>query len=332
MGNVEKIFEALHFNKYTEIKAYVNPPGKEENLYLEFKEKENPRTPDLSDSDKKNYAIALSGFANSSGGVLVWGVTCAKIGGTDTASRLMPIDYLRQFMSNLNDITGDAVTPLVEGVIHEEIQIPNKENSGFLVTLIPESVVSPHRAEIKGTKQYYKRAGDGFYAMEHYDLEDMFGRRKKPRLSLEVQLSEADKTRLTTEERIRLMLTVSILNRGRAVAKYPFLSLSLPYPYYVWEYGIDGNRNHGLRLLPDSDNRNPKFGGSADQVIHQDTSLGITKIRAEIRIQDLGSISDFSAKYKLGAEDVKTVEDTYLIKGEKIKEFLRQQIPDLKST
>lgn len=47
----------------------------EENLTLDFK----LIRPDLNQSaDKKNLAKALSGFANSSGGLIVWGVDARK--------------------------------------------------------------------------------------------------------------------------------------------------------------------------------------------------------------------------------------------------------------
>ena len=35
-----------------------------------------------------------------------------------------------------------------------------------------------------GENRYYKRSGDSFYQMEHFDLEDMFGRRRKPKLKM----------------------------------------------------------------------------------------------------------------------------------------------------
>jgi len=50
--------------------------GQEEHLTLEFK---TVNKADLSDKqDKKAFAKAVSGFANSSGGVIVWGVVARK--------------------------------------------------------------------------------------------------------------------------------------------------------------------------------------------------------------------------------------------------------------
>ena len=60
-------FQALDLN---EIQQYLNTQ-QEEDLYLEFK---TTNTNDLSHADdRKNLAKALSGFANSGGGLLIWG-------------------------------------------------------------------------------------------------------------------------------------------------------------------------------------------------------------------------------------------------------------------
>jgi hypothetical protein len=62
-----------------------------------------------------------------------------------------------------------------------------------------------------GDGRYYKRSGDSFSRMEHYDLADMFGRRQKPRLhfSAEAEPAEGD------IEKITLFLQ----NDGRALAR-----------------------------------------------------------------------------------------------------------------
>ena len=45
--------------------------GREEDLHLEFKTvSDNPFNKD----DRKNFAKALSGFGNSAGGLVIWGV------------------------------------------------------------------------------------------------------------------------------------------------------------------------------------------------------------------------------------------------------------------
>ncbi len=91
MNNAEEIFESIRIKGYEGINAYVTSPGMIEDSHLEFKEKSNPKNANLSDDDQTNYSKALSGFANSDGGVLIWGITCKKENDMDMVSEKKPI-------------------------------------------------------------------------------------------------------------------------------------------------------------------------------------------------------------------------------------------------
>ena len=329
MNSAEEIYREIEGkeegDKYKVIESYVAPPGREESVHLDFTEKENPDTASLSDSDKRQYSKALSGFANSDGGVLVWGITCKKKNSMDTASELKPITNIRGFISNLNRLTGDAVSHPVEGIKYEEIKVHggSETNCGYVAILIPASDAGPHRAEARGTKQYYKRSGDSFYPMEHYDIEDMFGRRKKPKLSLEIHLSDVHK-KSKTQSRLRLI--VSITNNGRGIAKYPFLSLRLPERYRFLQFSPHEPHSFGLPLLEhwSADVRKPKFCGNAHQVIHPGVTRDVTRIEASMDEYST-DISDLEVEYELGAEDMMMTKDNYVIKASEIKAFLKQK-------
>jgi len=130
----------------------------EEHVNLEFK---TANTSDLSHfDDRKNLAKALSGFANSSGGLLVWGVVAAKnVEQIDCAIAVSEIPQVRLFVGRLNTLTGQAVSPIVDGVPHKAI-VSNGE-AGFAVTMVPESESGPHMAKCREDR-YYKRSGDRF--------------------------------------------------------------------------------------------------------------------------------------------------------------------------
>jgi len=167
--NLTETFESLCAN---EVQEFIKL-GQEENLHLDFKTVNNPN---LGTDDKRNLAKGLSGFANSSGGIIVWGVDARKsTQGIDCATAPAEIPNVKLFLSRLNTLTGDAVSPLVDGVRHKSIE--TTQGKGFAVTLVPESASGPHMAKL-GEDRYYKRSGDSFYRMEHFDLEDMFGRRQ----------------------------------------------------------------------------------------------------------------------------------------------------------
>jgi hypothetical protein len=97
--------------------------------------------------------------------------------GVDCAQAPAEISSLKLFLSRLNELTGEALSPVVDGVQHKLLE--TSAETGFAATFVPESLSGPHMAKL-GDDRYYKRSGASFYRMEHFDLEDMFGRRQKP--------------------------------------------------------------------------------------------------------------------------------------------------------
>ncbi len=245
----------LNFNTLKDIQNLVDIK-QEEHLKLDFKTIKH--TTLNSKDDKRTLAKAISGFSNSSGGTIIWGVDARKNkSGIDCASSIEPISNIRLFLSRLNELTGSAVSPIVEGIEHQIIE--NDDETGFAITFVPESLSGPHMAKL-GEDRYYKRSGDSFYKMEHFDLEDMFGRRAKPILELSI--------RVKNQERGSDII-VGIKNIGRGVAKAPYIALSVSQPYNLSNYGLDGNRHHGMQKIPYIGSTLPhRFGEGTNTVIH----------------------------------------------------------------
>src|ERR1043165_6961646 len=155
-----------------------------ESIYIEFKMKKNRSMPELDDSDSWQFSRALSGFANSDGGVLVWGVETDK---EARASKLKPITAVSDFEARLKKSLLNSVQPFVDGVRMESILEEDGSGAGILKVLIPRSDKAPHKA-MRADREYYRRSTEGFYRLEHFDLEDAFGRRPHPSLVMTVDL------------------------------------------------------------------------------------------------------------------------------------------------
>jgi hypothetical protein len=69
-----------------------------EGLRLEFKEKEDSSSAAVSRSDKKQIAEAVSSFANSDGGTIVFGIKTKRSGDSDVAAELNPPQPLRPLL------------------------------------------------------------------------------------------------------------------------------------------------------------------------------------------------------------------------------------------
>ncbi|WP_342549988.1 ATP-binding protein [Paenibacillus sp. FSL P2-0089] len=272
MNNAMSIYEKIIDEGYIGIQNMIG--FREENLFLDFKEKSSQVKPGIEKSDKGTYAKALSGFSNSSGGVIVWGIKAKKLqeNSADIAIELKPIKVLKTFLTDLNGLINEAVVPLNTGIINQAIYVNDDSGTdeGFIITYVPESDLTPHRAML-GDHSYYTRAGDSFIKMEHYMLEDSFGRRQKPRLGLYYHLNPGARN----GDKNLYSITFGIKNTGKFLATYPAIKLTNLK-------GLDlsqGFRSLNLTHIP---NTIPGyFAGGINDVIHPNTHIEVSNLHPQ---------------------------------------------------
>lgn len=260
--DINQLYEAIDLQHISDYVAN----GQEEHLTLDFKTVSNANL--KGEDDKRNFAKALSGFANSSGGLIVWGVDARKNSqGVDCAVEAKPISSLRLFISRLNELTGSFVNPLVDGVVHRGVEI--ESDTGFAITLVPASNSGPHMAKA-GEDRYYKRNGASFYRLEHFDLEDMFGRRPRPNLVpvVKTEFSYSATTGGWT-------VAFDILNEGRGTAKH----VCIEFP---WQGGMKEAPSLWAHVQgaydPTSRHHSLMFELPAPRVIHPGMTIGFQEL------------------------------------------------------
>ena len=193
---------------------------KAEELFLDFKRSANDgKRHRLHPDDRKNLSKALSGFANSEGGVIIWGVDTQKLpDGVDVAQGKKPITEPQRFVAWLEQAISGRTVPPCPGV--RNIVIGN----GFAATLVPKSDLAPHRSTTYNN--YYIRAGSSFVPVTHDTLAGMFGRRPQPKLVhqffVEPVALKAKQARIT----FKIALNVT----GRAIARDLYIVLNIVDP------------------------------------------------------------------------------------------------------
>ncbi|MFQ6111613.1 MAG: helix-turn-helix domain-containing protein, partial [Nitrospinota bacterium] len=179
MGRAEDLFRRLSEQGEQAIDSLIVDRQSEE-LFLDFKRSaDNGSGTRLHDNDRWNLAKAISGFGNSEGGVIVWGVDCrqhAKHG--DVARAKVPIENPKRFLSWIEGVVSGCTVPAHPLVRHKAIEIPGKD-TGFVITHIPKSYLAPHQC-LKPRLQYYIRAGSDFLPTPHAVLSALFGRHPQP--------------------------------------------------------------------------------------------------------------------------------------------------------
>ncbi len=152
--------------------------------------------------------------------------------------------------------------------------------------------------------------------MEHYEIAEMFGRRKKPSLRVWTEVRK----RYDREGAVgRCEITIGLENLGRGLARYPSLKLwgmtqSKPSPY-----GLDGNGRTGLPPRATGYEGEYLFGGGADDVIYPGTRVPITVIRHyQLANKTSFEFPDFIAEYAIAAEDMLLNSGSVHLPGEAI--------------
>ncbi|MFD0991059.1 helix-turn-helix domain-containing protein [Mariniflexile jejuense] len=306
--NLKENFDKIELK---EIKEFVEKQTAED-LFLEFKTANYPHGIEY---DKKNFSKCLSGFSNSSGGILIWGISAKeRKNKPDVANELKPIENLIEFENYLKRNEGNAIIPLTEGVEYRRIFEDNK--SGYLLVLIPPSERAPHMG-LFADKRYYKRSGDSFYICEHFDIMDMINRKITPKLAVKIINKKVTIEKFRNEEYEKFECVLCIENIGQVSAKHITLSLDVKSPFNISNYGLDGNRNRGMKMMRLTSNL-PKYIGGSDLVVHPETYHEVDRIVLNETGFDSKKLGDLNIDYKIISEGMKLTTGKIEIKKENL--------------
>lgn len=248
MERAKELFERLKNQGRSGIEEFILT-RKAEELFLDFKRSaDNGSGQRLNDNDRNNLAKAISGFGNSEGGVIVWGIDCSRdFDGSDVATAEHPITNVRRFVSWLEGVISGCTIPPNTGVQNHPLEI-DSEGNGFVVTYIPKSDHAPHQ-EIP-SRRYYIRAGSNFVPIPHDVLAGMFGRRPQPK----VKCNFFAYPFTTNKDRGDMVITIGfhICNEGGVIADNFFTSilpLSIGGSKCNWSFSPEGKGFHVYKSL-----------------------------------------------------------------------------------
>ncbi len=220
----DKVSRAREF--FDQIKTAPNPAAflndmvtkkKSETDFLEFKGASK-----ISDQQVKEYwSQALSGFANTEGGVLIWGIRADKIADPadpsrkiDAASSLDLVPVPLSFLQLLKDVRLEATIDPVPGIDYVHYENRSGGTEGFVVCMVPESSQKPHRAQLDPKRQYYQRIGDSFVILPHPLLRSLFYPRTRPSLGASIEV-----TFFGDNNKGCIVFSVSLKNKGTSSAR-----------------------------------------------------------------------------------------------------------------
>lgn len=175
------------------------------------------QAPDKEEKTKAIWCEAIGGFANTGGGVLIWGLVAKKDpNGIDRVFDEKPVDNPMQFKSRLTELARQATNPPLSGIEIEAVSIPERPEKGFVVCLVPEGRFKPYRSEIKGGPQWFHRAGDQFVVISPAMLRLLFYPQISTNYEVDVELSWSWDS---IKKNYELRLESRVRNTGTATAR-----------------------------------------------------------------------------------------------------------------
>jgi Putative DNA-binding domain len=179
----------------------------EENLHLDYK---GAGSLAATDGKKKEIAKDISAFANSDGGIVIYGMLehndKAK---SHLPEKLDPIDRTVISKEWLEQVINSNIQPKIIGLTIHPIPLASAAHHVAYVVKIPKSNTA-HQAS---DKKYYKRYNFESVAMEDYEIKDILNRLSSPDLNLIL-----DSAQITFDLSI-LKFPIILRNNSKRLAK-----------------------------------------------------------------------------------------------------------------
>lgn len=231
--------------------------GIEENLLLDYK-----RADSLAKTDGRKTEITkdVSSFANSSGGVVIYGMAESEDNNRrHLPDRLDPI-LRTEISKEWLDQVIQTIQPRIEGIVVHPVTISELENTVCYVVEVPQS----QTAHMARDHRYYKRHNFNALPMEDYEVRDVMSRRTHPKIHASIFIN-----RSAGRPKLEGVILVRLENVGSVIARYVMVELEIPLdlnglvcvegPKFMKH--IDEGGCFVLRLTPDLSSP-PLFPGS----------------------------------------------------------------------
>ncbi len=236
MSRAEDIFQKLIYFGEDAIDEFIVNRQSEE-LFLDFKQavSSGKNFTTLHRDDRKNLAKAISGFGNSEGGVIIWGVECSRdqeVG--DVAKAKTKIQNVHRFLSWVENAISGCTIPS-HNKVRNHIICCDKNGDGFLATYIPKSDIAPLMTT--GSNTIYIRSGSNNVPAPYAVIAGMFGRAPQPNIELMMgdrsleALENAEEDMLypnsidnPPEHYVKICFSLQAFNSSNVIARELYLS------------------------------------------------------------------------------------------------------------
>lgn len=196
------------------------------------------------DSDARRELVKdCTGFANASGGRIVYGVAEAEIDGVWVASGLAPVTDAVVGADWISEILRSNTGPPLTRCDVVELAV----DGGRVVVVDIEQASTAHQNLID--KKYYQRGGRVTSAMVDFQIRDVMGRRTRPQVEVKLKLRPEE----VSSDYHRHYFGVEVVNVGAVSLEHWALTFDIPEMVIADQSGGSINSDPDLRGMLSGD-------------------------------------------------------------------------------
>jgi len=265
----------------------------EESVHLDFK-----AAPALDKSEKKKEEISkdVSSFANSDGGIIVYGVSENKEHCAESLSFVDGNEFTKEW---LEQVINSKINQRIKGIEIIPVRFDNSVSKTVFVVRVPRSSNAPHMCS---DHRFYRRFNFSSVPMEEYEVRDLFNRRSPSSMSIlnfRAYHAEAEKTKQmpkTPEDYAEWSFAATVGNNGKEIEKDFKLNIYLTAEnglsfhdiswdavkdnvnYTLWKNGVKISAISNMPIYPEESVDIARFNLRVDATKY-DTFIEHTKVR-----------------------------------------------------
>lgn len=192
----------------------------EESINLDFKRGDALKT---DDKTKREIAKDVSAFANSDGGLIIYGIEEKN----HSANNLVFVDGNSIKKEWLEQIINSRIQRKIEGLIIEPVRYNQKIDETIYVVKIPRSLDAPHMTT---DKKFYKRYNFESVEMEEYEIRGLYNRQEKTSLEIVKPTIKLNPGALYASRPINFYtdIEINIRNKSQTIEKLFKVEIRIP--------------------------------------------------------------------------------------------------------
>lgn len=289
----------------------------EESTYLDFK-----AAGALEKTNEKRAEIAkdVSAFANSDGGVIVYGIKEDN----HVASDFSFIDGNEYTKEWLERVINDGIQRRILGVQIFPIRVNGDIKQTVYVVKIPRSANAPHMCIKRHI--YYRRYNFESVPMEEYEVRDLFHRKTIPNLEISgCSFYKAEETK----DRITYELMANVVNIGHQACE----SFKLNYYINNYLYCDIGNEVSGEKLIYTAlGEHRVKFSRPSKETLYPEEEINMGCLQFFVKKENVskfleGLVIDMILLYPGGSKDLAYIPSTreFISEREEINKLIEEK-------